>query len=802
MQKRKRFFLEFFFLGLSLIVLFLSFLGGVVAQEGGNIPFPNEQPEDCLDMSGDGLCDCIDINNDGDCSCHDIQNNPIVCDQCLNGIAESGDCVLSNDWNDDGSVDQCDRHFQDDLTEGPTFVRGDSDNDGTISLTDAVYTLNYLFLGGNEIGCEDAADIDDDGSITLTDAVYTLNYLFQGGRWPQPVSDVWFDNIVRGISCRDLSSESDCEDTSEGDYEGMSEGDYSPVTSSFECQWVNNHCAGRWIGDEGRSFVGRPMCDIYSNPERALDGLTCREYRRQQLLQEQEHDHVEPIPYVLAPPSGIFFEPGPFDHAIKLIIIPRADIGRIEVKLVGRGGVEYDPQVFGDRSMIVRMTTPAELNIKGIADIVFTGDDFYWEAFKRWQESQGNIFPPFEQHFIKISIDPDPESQNRGGSTLVPFWYYTNAREEIGGEVFHRPQIARGSSLGDGVIIPQEGESCSCSGIQVCFDNQGTCAVLPFVFMRENVRYNSVLGQDLGYLESVSGALEILGERSYFGLLDDLPGSNDLRFREGPIGPGPVSGYIPILDQEVLDQLPDSYQQYLRYSSSEIGLRYNGFNYAVFAGMTSGCNMYELVQSSAGEAVQTPPTNWARQQSTHLVDDVWFEQTRQSTSDGRFLPPESSLGLPVTYDYIPFSSDIGPQINNHPYDGSHAGFFGNYRLPGKFTNLNYMYSPSLGYAVINDQLQKVYYENMVKSLSSISAWQNTLTIIRNEDPHAKGVVTRVTGIIGNEHDGPQCGYQFSVALHPRRGAELIAPAQVCIFNPHHLDAGEDPFVCGWNGARI
>jgi hypothetical protein len=72
------------------------------------------------------------------------------------------------------------------LPPSAVFKRGDSNTDGSINLTDPVYTLNYLFLGGPAPTCEDAADADDSGQLNLTDAVYTLNYLFLGGLPPSP----------------------------------------------------------------------------------------------------------------------------------------------------------------------------------------------------------------------------------------------------------------------------------------------------------------------------------------------------------------------------------------------------------------------------------------------------------------------------------------------------------------------------------------------------------------------------------------------------------------------------------------
>ena len=69
----------------------------------------------------------------------------------------------------------------------PRFRRGDVDGLGSVDLTDAIRTLNFLFLGGSAPDCFDAADADDSGRLELTDAILTLNVLFLGtGQIPPP----------------------------------------------------------------------------------------------------------------------------------------------------------------------------------------------------------------------------------------------------------------------------------------------------------------------------------------------------------------------------------------------------------------------------------------------------------------------------------------------------------------------------------------------------------------------------------------------------------------------------------------
>jgi len=68
------------------------------------------------------------------------------------------------------------------------FIRGDCNGDGQVTgqVTDAVFLLNYNFLGGAVPPCSAACDINGDGQWMgqVTDAVYILNYNFLGGTAP------------------------------------------------------------------------------------------------------------------------------------------------------------------------------------------------------------------------------------------------------------------------------------------------------------------------------------------------------------------------------------------------------------------------------------------------------------------------------------------------------------------------------------------------------------------------------------------------------------------------------------------
>ena len=63
------------------------------------------------------------------------------------------------------------------------FLRGDPDRDLRLDEKDALAVLAHLFAG-KPLSCLDAADVDDDGKVSITDAVYLLNFLYLDGPAP------------------------------------------------------------------------------------------------------------------------------------------------------------------------------------------------------------------------------------------------------------------------------------------------------------------------------------------------------------------------------------------------------------------------------------------------------------------------------------------------------------------------------------------------------------------------------------------------------------------------------------------
>jgi hypothetical protein len=126
-------------------------------------------PEICdngIDDDGDKLVDCADPYCVGNTAC------PEICD---NGVDDDGDKLVDcADPSCDGNV-ACPKSG---------FRRGDADGSGKLDLTDAIATLQFLYMGYTAPECKDAADTDDSGVLDLTDAIASLQFQFMGGTAP------------------------------------------------------------------------------------------------------------------------------------------------------------------------------------------------------------------------------------------------------------------------------------------------------------------------------------------------------------------------------------------------------------------------------------------------------------------------------------------------------------------------------------------------------------------------------------------------------------------------------------------
>jgi len=67
------------------------------------------------------------------------------------------------------------------------FIRGDANASGRVDISDVIAALEFLFLGGAEPPCIDAADSDDSGVLDISDGVNIVSVLFLGtGGIPAP----------------------------------------------------------------------------------------------------------------------------------------------------------------------------------------------------------------------------------------------------------------------------------------------------------------------------------------------------------------------------------------------------------------------------------------------------------------------------------------------------------------------------------------------------------------------------------------------------------------------------------------
>jgi hypothetical protein len=89
------------------------------------------------------------------------------------------------------------------FVETREFIRGDANYDLQLDISDPVTILHAKFYGDLKIRCEAAADSNDDGTVDISDAAYIFNYLFLGGSRPAPpFPEPGLDPEPGGLLCR------------------------------------------------------------------------------------------------------------------------------------------------------------------------------------------------------------------------------------------------------------------------------------------------------------------------------------------------------------------------------------------------------------------------------------------------------------------------------------------------------------------------------------------------------------------------------------------------------------------------
>ena len=101
---------------------------------------------------------------------------------------------MDHDASDIATVDGC-------LFDGPAYQRGDFNLSGSVSLVDALDLLEWGFNAGLAPRCENSADFNGDEVLTpIVDALYLLNYLFLGED-PPPYPFEFCDSWPTSLDC-------------------------------------------------------------------------------------------------------------------------------------------------------------------------------------------------------------------------------------------------------------------------------------------------------------------------------------------------------------------------------------------------------------------------------------------------------------------------------------------------------------------------------------------------------------------------------------------------------------------------
>ena len=152
---------------------------------------PGRNDRDRDDRGGDGD-DEADADNEGDDGDDDAADDGG--DDAGDGVAAAFEELLE--------LDAPELSFDVREPHNARFLRGDSNDDGSVDISDAVSVLGYLFQGGNAPYCADAADANDDGQVDIGDPILILRSLFQrSARIRPPYPHAGHDRTPDELDC-------------------------------------------------------------------------------------------------------------------------------------------------------------------------------------------------------------------------------------------------------------------------------------------------------------------------------------------------------------------------------------------------------------------------------------------------------------------------------------------------------------------------------------------------------------------------------------------------------------------------
>lgn len=94
-------------------------------------------------------------------------------------------------------------HAEEKDKESLPFIRGDTNIDGEVDISDAIYLLTFLYSQHDNIACLDSADINDNGKVDITDASYLIDFLLVGNikEIPPPNTKEEIDLTEDNLKC-------------------------------------------------------------------------------------------------------------------------------------------------------------------------------------------------------------------------------------------------------------------------------------------------------------------------------------------------------------------------------------------------------------------------------------------------------------------------------------------------------------------------------------------------------------------------------------------------------------------------